>query len=230
MARIIERQRAIELRKQGKTYGQIKKKLSIAKSTLSDWLSKYPLTEKQLEFLKRNRKYSRQVAAEKNRITKQKKREVRIQATYKQQQKYWTSLSQRELEIAGLFLYWGEGSKRLNGSVFLNNTDPSVLTFTLYWYIKGLHIPKEKIKVYLHLYSDMNIEEEFAFWSKSLNIPLSQFIKPYIKKSTRVNVDHKGFGHGTCGLVVHDVRLKEKIMMAIKAISDYYSSKIEAMV
>ncbi|KKP80446.1 MAG: hypothetical protein UR81_C0028G0006, partial [Candidatus Levybacteria bacterium GW2011_GWB1_35_5] len=48
MARVIDRQRAIELRKQGKSYGQIKKQLGIAKSTLSDWLSKYPLSEKQL--------------------------------------------------------------------------------------------------------------------------------------------------------------------------------------
>jgi transposase-like protein len=60
MARVIDRQRAIELRKQGKTHGQIKKELGINKSTLSGWLSEYPLSEKQLDLLKLNKKYSRQ--------------------------------------------------------------------------------------------------------------------------------------------------------------------------
>ena len=225
MARTIERQNAIKLRKQGKTYGQIKKKLGISKSTLSDWLSKYPLSQEQLNFLKQNRKYNRQVAIEKTIIVKQKKREVRIQSTYREQQKYWVSLSQRELELAGIFLYWGEGNKRLDGSVFLNNTDPKVMKFALYWYINGLKIPKEKIKVALHLYNDMNVEDEITFWSKILNMPLSQFRKPYIKSSTRINIDHKGYGHGTCGLVVNDVRLKEKLMMSIKALADYYGER-----
>ncbi len=230
MAKIIDRQKAIKLRKQGKTYGQIREELGINKSTLSDWLSKYPLSKEQLALLGHNRAHSRQVAIEKTTITKRKKRQSRIQSAYEEQKKYWVYLSQKELEIAGLFLYWGEGSKRLNGSVFINNTDPSVLRFALYWYIKGLHIPKEKIKVDLHLYSDMNIKEEIAFWSKTLNMSLSQFRKPYIKKSTRINIDHKGYGHGTCGLNVNDVLLKEKIMMGIKAISDYYALKLEAMI
>src|ERR1035437_9465025 len=108
MARIIDRQKAIELRKQGKTYSQIKKELGIPKSTLSDWLSKYSLTEKQLEFLKQNQKYSRQLAIEKTIIVKRKKREARIKSIYEEQKKYWVSLSQKELELAGIFLYWGE--------------------------------------------------------------------------------------------------------------------------
>lgn len=230
MARIIDRQKAIELRKKGKTYGQIKKELKVAKSTLSDWLSQYPLSKEQLISLNKNRKYTRQVAIEKTRIVKQNKRNARIRATYEDQKKYWVSLSKRELELAGLFLYWGEGAKRLNGSVKINNTDPLVVKFTLYWYLKGLNIPKKKIKIELHLYSDMDIKREMQYWSGQLRLPLSHFRKPYIKESTRVNIDHKGFGHGTCGLVVDDVRLKEKIMMAIEAISDYYSAKIEAMV
>jgi hypothetical protein len=230
MARAIDRQKAIDLRKKGKTYGQIRQELGITKSTLSDWLSKYPLSKEQLALLGKNKANSRQIAIEKTSIAKQKKHQFRIESTYKEQKKYWVSLSQKELEIAGLFLYWGEGNKRLNGSVFINNTDPSVLKFALYWYLKGLRISKEKIKVDLHLYSDMNIQEEISFWSRALKLPVSQFRKPYIKASTRVGIDQKGFGHGTCGLNVNDVLLKEKIIMGIKAISDYYTLKLEAMI
>lgn len=68
----------------------------------------------------------------------------------------------------------------------------------------------------------MNQEETLDYWSKELGIPKSQFSKPYVKKSKR-DIDQKGFGHGTCNLVVCDVRLKEKIMMGISAIADYYT-------
>lgn len=220
MSKAIDRQKAIELRNQGKTYGQITKELRIAKSTLSGWLSKYPLTEKQLNLLKINKKYSRQLGAEKNRITKQKKRDKRLSETYKREKKRWKSLTKRELELAGIFLYWGEGAKRINGPISLNNTDPEVLKFTLHWLTNALEIPKKKIQVFLHLYSDMDVKKEMKYWSKELKMPLNQFAKPYIKKSSRVNIAHKSFGHGTCGLRISSILQKEKIMMAIKAISD----------
>ena len=230
MARAIDRQRSIELRKQGKTYGQISKELGIAKSTLSGWLGNYPLSDKQLDLLKLNKEYSRQVAAEKNRITKQKKHEKRLNDVYQKEKKRWKLLTKKELELAGIFLYWGEGAKRTNGPISLNNTDPQVLKFTLYWLMHALEIPKERIQVFLHLYNDMDIKKEMEYWSEELKMPLTQFAKPFIKESSRVGITHKGFGHGTCGLRVSSILQKEKIMMAIKAISDYYALRLEAMV
>ncbi len=228
MARIKDRQLAIELRKQGKTYSEIRKELSISKSTLSDWLSKLPLTSEQIKNIEKSRKNNKFLGIEKIRITKQNKREARIKKTYENQRTYWGKLSKRELELAGIFLYWGEGAKNMKGPISVNNTDPAVLKFALYWMVNGLEIPKEQIKVTLHLYKDMNIKQEMDYWSKELKLPLSQFAKPYIKESTRINLTHKGFGHGTCGLLVSKILLKEKIMMAIRAISD--TNKIEAMV
>ena len=230
MARIIDRQRAIDLRKQGKTYGQINKELGITKSTLSGWLGSYPLSEKQLDSLELNKKYSRQVATEKTRITKQKKHDKRLSDVYQKEKKRWKVLTKKELELAGIFLYWGEGAKLINGPISLNNTDPQVLKFTLYWLMNALEIPKEKIQVFLHLYNDMDIKKEMKYWSKELKMPLSQFAKPFIKESSRIKITHKGFGHGTCGLRVSSILQKEKIMMAIKAIADYYALRLEAVV
>jgi len=226
MTRVIERRKVIKLRKNGKTYSEIRKELNISKSTLSDWLRSYPLTKRQLILLEKSIKRNKKLAIEKFRVTMQMKRERRLSDLYKQERMYWISLNRREIELAGIFLYWGEGNKRLNGPIALNNTDPHVLKFMLYWLRNIFKIPQNKIRVHLHLYSDMNIQQEIAFWSQELRLPLSQFNKPYIKESTRTNIDHKGIGHGTCGLAVNNIRLKEKIMMDIKAISDYYSSKI----
>lgn len=226
MTLVLNRKKAIKLRKRGLTYSEIRSRLGISKSTLSDWLSKYPLTKDQIVTLENTIKRNKYLAIEKIRLTKQKKRAIRLKSIYEEEKNYWLSLSPRELEIAGLFLYWGEGNKNLKTQLSLNNTDPKVLKFTLYWMKKALKIPKKKIKVWLHLYSDMNPNKEIEFWSKTLDIPLSQFIKPYIKKSKREDLDHKGFGHGTCGLAVSDVRLKEKVIIAINAIADSYSEKV----
>lgn len=49
---------------------------------------------------------------------------------------------------------------------------------------------------------------------------------PLLEILSRENLTHKGYGHGTCGLLVNDTLLKESIMMGIKAISDHYSLKI----
>lgn len=224
MARIQDRQKAIVLRRQGKTYSEIRKELNVAKSTLSDWLKNYALTESQLLQLKTNIREKKQLAIEKTRKIKQKKREVRLAVTYQSQKEYWLTLNKREVELAGIFLYWGEGNKRMNGPISLNNTDPQVLKFTLFWLLQGLGVEKSKIKVYLYLYKDMDIQKEMEFWSQELNMPIVQFVKPYIKASKRIEIEHKGYGHGTCGLVVNDVRLKEKVMMSIKAISECYTS------
>jgi hypothetical protein len=225
MTRVTDRQRAIELRKKGRTYSEIKQELNIPKSTLSGWLSKFPLTAEQIINITKSSKINKFLGIEKTRITKQRRREERLGIIYEAERKRWQSLTKRELELAGLFLYWGEGKKNLKSALAINNTDPQVVKFALLWIIKALKVPKNKIKIELHLYSDMDTVGEISFWAKTLNVPIAQFYKPYIKKSTRASIDHKGFGHGTCGIVVNDVRLKEKVMMGIRAITENIEMK-----
>lgn len=220
MARIKDREQALNLRSKGMSYSQIKEVLRLSKSTLSLWLRNYPLSKEQIDNLRgKNPK-----RIEKFIETMRLKRKKRLHATYSTQKGSLLPLSKRELFIAGLFLYWGEGAKT-QGAVSINNTDPKMLKFALFWINTILKVPKSKIKVYLHLYNDMNINKEIDFWCKILDIPSKQFSKPYIKSSSRENLTHKGFGHGTCGLLVNNTLLKERVMMAIAAIADNYSEK-----
>ena len=218
MAKPKLRQKALELRKEGKSYSQIKKELGVSKSTLSYWLRDYPLSTEQIRLL---RDVS-EVRIEKFRETMRKKKEARLSKFYIEEKRRLLPFNKRELLLVGLFLYWGEGVKGLKTTLGLNNTDPRVVKFYCYWLTKALDIPKEKIKANLHLYDDMEIEKEINFWSKELGILRSQFNKPYIKNSKREGVVHKGIGHGTCGLYVNDVRLKERIILGITALADFY--------
>ncbi len=225
MARRREKSLAIELRKQGRTYNEIIETLKVPKGTLSDWLSNYPLTEKQLEVLGKNIRKRRLLAIERTIVVKHKKRQKRLEETYEKQKVDLLPLSKKELLVAGLFLYWGEGKKAITSSLSLNNTDPDVVKFYHHWLVNVLNISEEKIRVALHVYKDMNIEETVNYWSRELDIPKSQFVKPYVKESLRSNINQKGFGHGTCGLYINNQKLKEQVILGIKAISDFYSNK-----
>lgn len=218
MAHVILRRQAIELRKLGKSYSQIKNLLGIPKSTLSDWLKKYPLSKEQIHLL---RDVS-EVRIEHYRETMQRKKEARLLNYYNEAKSTIIPLSERELLIAGIFLYWGEGTKS-GEQLVVANTDPKLVQFALLWMLKALKIPKEEIHVLVHLYKDMDTEEALNYWSNILEIPRKQFSPPYIKDSLRSQIDYKGYGHGTCNLRVYKKVVKEKVMMALKCVADYSS-------
>lgn len=219
MARFRDHQKALALRKQGNSYSQIKKILGVNKSTLSGWLKDYPLSKERVRQL---RDWNEQ-RIEKFRETMKKKKEKRLNSFYEKQKGIIFPIKKRELFLAGLFLYWGEGTKTSTAYLSVSNTNPSVLNFFIYW-LKGVFgVPKEKLRIGLHLYSDMDIQEKINFWAKTLNVSKKQFTKPYIKNNSSIKINHKGvFGHGTCNVSIGNARLSEEILMAIKAISDKY--------
>ncbi|MBM3257638.1 MAG: hypothetical protein FJZ05_00185 [Candidatus Nealsonbacteria bacterium] len=224
MAKFKEREKAIALRKKKQmSYSQIKKILKVSKSTLSLWLRNYPLSEEKIRQLQEKGRKKGEAAIERFRNTMREKRKERLKEIYKAQKKKILPLTNRNFFIAGLFLYWGEGTKCRRDGLSISNSDPSIIRFFIRWLNKSLSVPRKKMRVGLHLYKDMNINNEMVFWSKILKIPLSQFIRPYIKKSSSKRINHKGgFGHGTCNLRINSVSLAEKIFMTLKAITEHY--------
>ncbi len=204
---------AIDMRKSGASYTQIKANLGVSKTTLSSWLQDYPLSRERINEL---RGWSER-RIEKCRETKARKREDRIQSVYRHASQHIGNLSEREFFIAGILLYWAEGTKASPSVVCMTNTDPTMLVFFLRW-LEAQGVQKSRLKVKLHLYADMDIEKEISYWSDILSIPVSSFSKPYIKKSffdKRKN--YKGrFGHGTCNLTFNNRDMYEFIMMSIK--------------
>lgn len=224
MAKAALREKAIKLRLQGYTYGQIKQELKISKSTLSDWLRTLPLSSSNLKQLSKNKKLALNLRVEKYRQTTHNKRIERLKRVLSEQQKKLFPLSEKELFIAGLFLFWGEGNKQ-RGRVIISNTNPLIMQFSKYWMTKILKVPPKKLTVRLHLYTDMDIEENIGYWSRLLNLPRNQFKQSYIKKTNRSGITYKGYGHGTCNLMCFDTNLSERIAMSIKCIAEYCGAK-----
>jgi len=210
---------AIKLRLEGWSYLQIKEKLGISKSTLSGWLASYPLSDKRIREL---RDWSSR-RIENFRKTMRRKREMKNLVAYQKIEKDFQLLSKRELFIAGFFLYWGEGAKTSPSTVMISNTDPDVLKFFIKW-VRFMKVPTEKMHVLLHLYKDMDQQKEIAFWARELNLPKSNFHKPYIKHSNLSDITYKnGFGHGTCHVRIYNRELHDYIMMGLKLIREKYA-------
>lgn len=219
MARHKDREQAVSLRKKGMSYGQIKEKLNVSKSTLSLWLRDMPLSEKRIREL---RDHSEK-RIEKTRETKRKKKLARLQNVYTLAVRDIGRISKRELYIAGFFLYWGEGLKADPYTVMFTNTDPAMIKSFIKW-IEFLGVKKDELKVYLHLYEDMNIASAISFWSEELGIAKSSFRKPYIKKTTtKKQKNYKGrFGYGTCNIYFRNRDLREKIAAGIARLREVY--------
>ena len=219
MTRLADKEQARTLRAEGKTYTEIKQVLGVGKGTLSAWLADMPLSSEQMK----NVRDWNPRRIEHFRETMRKKRETRLQDAYVKAKKDIGRLTHRDLYIAGLYLYWGEGNKSGQANVGISNTDPSVILAFLDW-VKIMGIPREKLHVRLHLYKDMNIQKETQYWSDTLRIPLAQFRKPYIKESLLSGLTYKnGYGHGTCNLRFENMPMWEYITMALKYIREQHT-------
>ena len=212
MAKYKQRTLALEMRKKGASYSQIKEKIKVSKSTLSLWLRDMPLSQSRIRKLRDNSEQR----IENFRETMKVKREKRLTSVYENFSQDIGALSDREFLIAGLFLYWGEGTKADRYMVMFTNTDPAMVKCFIKWmYLFG--VKHSELKVYLHLYSDMNILKSIRFWSKELAIPKSSFRKPYIKETSQnKRKNYKGrFGHGTCNVYIRKRDVREKIAAGI---------------
>ena len=211
MAKRLEKEKAIQLRLRGWSYSQIKREIGVAKASLSLWLQDYPLSEERMKLLRS----PTDERIEKCRNTKALKHQKRLKSVYQIVAKDIGSLTRRELFLAGLFLYWGEGAKNSSATIALSNTDPKMISFYLRW-LECLGVSKDKLKIKLHLYSDMNKGFEKAYWSKVTGLPLDSFRKTYLKESKLANLSYKnGFGHGTCMIIFQQVKLHEYVLMSL---------------
>jgi hypothetical protein len=216
MAKNKEKEKAVSLRKKGMSYSQIKSQINVSKSTLSLWLHKYPLSEERIKEIRD--KSPRQV--ERFRETMRRKREEKQKLAYESVSQDIGKLNNREIFLTGLFLYWGEGTKAKRSEVSVSNTDPAVIKFFIEW-MKLLNVEKDKIKIKLHLYSDMNKGKETTFWSKELGINKNNFKNPYIKKSKSSDISYKReFVHGTCNAIYGNQPLSDYVLMGIKRLQD----------
>ncbi len=217
------KEKAIRLRLEKQLgYGQIRKQVPVAKSTLSAWLRYFPLSEERISELKKSGWLKVEAKIEKYRTAMRKKRERKDSLEYEKYLNYFSKkISKKAFFVSGLMLYLAEGAKTNYYTVSIANTDPRIIKFFIRWLKNFFGVAAEKLKAFLHLYDSMNIEKEKKFWENELGFNDSQFYKPYITKNKKTSFSYKeSFRHGTCSVSLNNTLIKREIMMAINAYVD----------
>ncbi len=179
-------EKAVAYRKNGYSYGMIREELEISKSTLSYWLREVPINKINPELAKRV-KLSRMKMAK----TKQARQSLEIAQMKKQGFEEVGVINGREFWLAGVAMYWAEGTKAFE-ELSLTNSDPDVIRFYVRWLKECCHASAVDLRASLHIYPDVDQKEAVEYWSKITDIPESQFYKLQVDTRQNKKVFRKG--------------------------------------
>ncbi len=210
------REKAVKLRiEHKKSYSAIARKLNVPKSTLSYWLSELPLSREEVSALRRAAWTRGEASRERFRDTmRAKKAESNSKVRARMEQRI-LPLSSRDMYIAGIVLYIGEGDKRNPYRIALANSDPLVIDFFTRWLITFWSVSRQRIKFGLHLYSNMNIAKERKFWQDALGFGRKSFYKDQVRKVKSGFSYGEGYRHGTCTVYVIGSEPKTRLSQAM---------------
>lgn len=177
MAKPKEKQKALELRKKGKSIKEIARIVGVSKGSVSLWCQDIELTVAQRESLKRRQIESghrgRVIGAERNK----QKRVQRIAHWRTGGKREIKKLSKRDMMLLGLGLYWGEGVKSRTGPASLVNSDPALVLFAKRWFEQCLGVKSSDFRPYIFI-SEQHKDRSsdiHTFWEQTLSLPREQF-------------------------------------------------------
>jgi len=163
----------------------------VSKGSVSLWCQEIILTKKQAALLKKKQVDAGNVGRILGAKMNKQKRLDAIESRADEGNKRIGSLSQRDLLMLGVGLYWGEGVKSRNGTASLVNSDPTVLLIGKKWFQECLDVPlvdfnpyisiseihknrEEKIGLYNHLgmiHRELrNYDDALFYYDKSLHL------------------------------------------------------------
>jgi hypothetical protein len=187
MAKSSQKIKARALRKEGKSIKVIAKSLGISSSSASLWCRDIILSESQIfalsENANKNLVLGRRLGSEMHR---NKKKAAICEAGKIATEKVGT-LSEKEFFIAGVALYWAEGSKKESG-VALSNSDPKMILFMYKWFKKFFELNDSDFmpRIFINAQHKDRIDKVLTFWSSLLELPSERF-----GKAVLLNIPHK---------------------------------------
>lgn len=202
-----EKDKAIALRKEGKTYNEILKEISVAKSTLSLWLREVGLSKSQVQRITEKKRVSQLKGAKA-------RRDERVRSSneiFEQSENEVGIISPRELWLMGTMLYWAEGGKekewRIGGRIQFGNTDPFMMKMFVSWLLTTFDItPNDLVfDIYIHKNSEYRIKEVKSFWKEALGYSLKGISNVYYKKH-KPKTNRKNIGNVYNGVLRVTVR------------------------
>jgi hypothetical protein len=177
--KVVEQERARELRAQGWTLAEICDELGVSKASASLWCRDVEIDQAALAARRRARYLRGNEGARQRGPNKlQRRKQAEIEAAMARGREVVGKLSDGEIRAAALALYAGEGSKT-PGGVKLANSDPRIIRFFLGWLRSEFPIEERRLRVHLYLHQGLDLDLAVAHWAEVTGIPPQQFTKPY---------------------------------------------------
>lgn len=223
MAKSKQMLQARQLRKEGESIKVIAKKLIVSVSSVSMWCRDIELSKEQIDSLKKrvtNPFYGRKrtYIIERKKIFDEKVRLLKEQG-----KREIGHLSKRDIFIAGIALYWGEGFKK-DHLVGLATSDPGAARFFILWLYKSFGITKKElvVRVTANISHRKRIQTIEQYWAGALSLQQEQFSKSYFQKTKwRKEYENKDEYHGVIRIKVRkSVNLLRKIFGYLDSLSN----------
>ena len=227
-----DKDKALKLRLQGRSYAEITRLLGIPKATLSGWLKGVVLDDAaRSRIAARVREKSAEGLMKRNK-NQTKLAHGRMIETRKIASKEVGGVSQENLLILGAALYWAEGYKRVkvvrgrevtNHPVSLTNSDASLVRAFLYFLRDYCKVPNERIRMAIRLFEHQNEEEIMQYWQKETKLPKANFLKAQriISRSSQGKRPFNRLPYGVVQISVADTPLFHRIMGYIEGIKKF---------
>lgn len=221
MAKSALKNRAVGLRKQGLSVNKIAQRLSVSKGSASRWVKDVVLSIGQLEKLRNNSILGRERGQVIGAFKQKQARIERQRVAIRDGMKTLSTLTSKELLVAGLAFYSSEGVKAKREVRFCNS-DPEIVNFMLKWLRSCFQIKNDDLRCAVGV-NEIHRERESELklhWSTICEIPLSQFRKTSFKKVMNRKIYPNSKDHfGTLDVcVLRSTSTHDKIMGLIKGL------------
>lgn len=224
MTKILEREKALALRKQGESIKQIAHELDLSSSTVSYWCRDVILSPIQIRRLQEHQRRAGLKAILKYAELKRNARIKKENDLLRLGKNEVGTLNMREVFLVGLALYWGEGYKSGNGELGFTNSNIEMIKFILNWFrdIFGIRNEDFILRVSVNEQHKNRIVAVEQFWSDKTGIPLSQFSKSSLIKVKAKKVYANAKNHyGTLRVKVRrGTDLRRRILGSIEGLKE----------
>ncbi len=215
--KLAEKQKVIELRKKGMTLSEIQKLVPASKSSISLWMRGIILSKEEQERIDKKitdgQFKSREILRNKA-ILRQKDIETYAESVFD-----GFKFNKQMAMLFSACLYECEGGKAPYCTFSFTNSNPYLVQIFLKSLRNGFDVDEKKFRLHLHLHSYHDKQKQLMFWSNVTKVPLSQFIKVYLKKTSGM---YKKDGYPGCLTIrYHDVTLKNKLLAIFKNLNKH---------
>lgn len=132
-------------------------------------------------------------------------------------------LTDRDLLIAGLALYAGEGAKT-DGAVKFANSDARMILFFTTWLRRCFEVDEARLRMRVYLHDGLDIDEATQFWSDLTGVPAAQFTQPY-RAAADPSIRHSKHPMGCPSVIYSCTRTHRAVMGMIDALLSFNGSE-----